>query len=201
MTDSHDQTIPNPGSAPTSAERLPRSMRGYDRSATDALLRELGAKQAELERDCASLRAQVAQLEDELVQHRTQEQLIAKTLVEATNRAAEIEENARREADVLLEKTHEDLRLRTERAEQLERDRAHAESQVLRMRRLAQEMQSGLAGFLTRTIDQLRPQEERAAPETPQEPGNAGGVAAALDTDLGRELTGHGADAESLRPA
>jgi cell division septum initiation protein DivIVA len=178
-------------------------MRGYDRAATDGLLRELEAKQAELERDCASLRKQVAALEDELVQHRTQEQLIAKTLLEATNRATEIEENARREAEVLLEKTHEDLRLRTERAEQLERDRANAESQVLRMRRLAQEMQSGLAGFLTRTIDQLRPQEERAASERLHESGNGGVAPAALDTELEQQLTGHDSDAEveSLRPA
>jgi cell division septum initiation protein DivIVA len=200
MTNSHDQTTPNPGSAPTSAEHLPRRMRGYDRSATDALLRELEAKQADLERE---RREQVAQLEDELVQHRTQEQLIAKTLLDATNRATEIEENARREAEILLAKAHEDLRLRTERAEQLERDRAHAESQVLRIRRLAQEMQSGLAGFLTRTIDQLRPQEERTAPETHHESGNDGGVAPALDTDLEHELSERGSESNvgSLRPA
>ena len=202
MSDSHDQPTSTLDSAPNSAERLPGRLRGYDRAATDALLREFEKKHAELERDCGSLRAQLAQLEEELSRLRAQEELVAKTLLEATSHAAAIEEDARREAEEILAKAREEFDRRAERAERAERERVQAEHQLLRMRRLAQEMQSGLAGFLTRALDQLRPQEERATPEAPQSAGN--GAADSLETELEQEVAEHrpqGEDVEALRPS
>ena len=202
MSDSHDQPTSTLDSGPTSAAHLPRSMRGYDRAATDALLREVETKHAELERDCGSLRVQVAQLEEELSRLRAQEELVAKTLIAATSHATAIKEDARREAEEILSKAREEFDRRAERAERAERERVQAEHQLLRMRRLAQEMQNGLAGFLTRALDQLRPQEERATPEAPQSTGN--GAAGSLETELEQEVADRrpqGEDVEALRPS
>ena len=202
MSESQDQPTSTHGSEVNLIGRLPRSLRGYDRAATDALLKELTAKQAELEGECTSLREQVAQLESDLAHHRAQEQLVAKTLIAATSHATVIKEDARREAEEILSKAREEFDRRAERAERAERERVQAEHQLLRMRRLAQEMQNGLAGFLTRALDQLRPQEERATPEALQSIGN--GAAGSLETELEQEVAEHrpqGEDVEALRPS
>ena len=202
MSESQDQPASTHDSDVNLIGRLPRSLRGYDRAATGALFGEVASKQAELERECASLREQVTRLEGDLAHNRAQEQLVAKTLIAATSHATVIKEDARREAEEILSKAREEFDRRAARAERAERERVQAEHQLLRMRRLAQEMQTGLAGFLTRALDQLRPQEERATPEALQSGGN--GAGGSLETELEQEvaeLRPQGEDVEALRPS
>jgi cell division septum initiation protein DivIVA len=201
MSTSDDPTTPISDRAASSTEGLPRRWRGYDRAATAALFDEVASKQAELELRCASLLGQIARLEDELARCKAQEELVAQTLVEATRRAAEIKENAQREADVLLEKAREESDRRAEEAERAERDRAQAEHQLLHVRKLAHEMHTGLAGFLTRAVEQLRSQDEGQMPKTPGGADDA--RPGTLETELGKEAGEHrpqNGDGATLRP-
>lgn len=140
------------------SSRLPRSLRGYDRAATDALFGELASRIAELERECAKLREEAAGLDADLARHREHEQLVSKTLLEATSHATTIREKAREEAELFLRKAREQAAERAAETERAERDRADAEHELARMRQLAHEMQQRLADFLTQTLQQLRPE-------------------------------------------
>jgi septal ring factor EnvC (AmiA/AmiB activator) len=157
------ETGENSSGAPPTAEALssrdlPRSWRGYDLAATEELLGELASKHAELERECGKLREQVAQLEADLAGHQRQEQLVSKTLLEASSHATTIREKAREEAELILRKASAELGERAALTERAEREQADAERELLRLRQLAQEMQQDLAGFLTQTLAQLRPE-------------------------------------------
>jgi len=167
-------TEPQGQAAPSerAAVRLPRAFHGYGRTATDALIGELTARQAELERESASLRETVERLEQEVARHRNREQLIGKTLLAAMSHATTIREAARREADLALRKSRTEVDRRTAHAEAIERDRADTERELLRLRRLANDVQSGLESFLTQALHQLRPEAEKApeAAPAPAEP-------------------------------
>jgi cell division septum initiation protein DivIVA len=166
------------------SSRLPRRRRGYDRDATEALLGELASKQAELERECGKLREQVAQLEADLAGHRRQEQLVSKTLLEASSHATTIREKAREEAELILRKASAELEDRAALTERAEREQADAERELLRLRQLAQEMQQGLAGFLTQTLAQLRPEARPATADQHPAAESEGALVSALEAAL-----------------
>ncbi len=153
---------------------LPRSMRGYESAATEALLSTLASKQADLERVCSALRDRATLLEADLAEHRRREQLVSKALLDATNHATMIRENAREEAESILRKAHAELENRAERAERAERDRAEADRELIRLRSLAEELKTGLARILSETIEQLHPEGESLDELRPE-------VAGALD--------------------
>ena len=108
--------------------------------------------------ECAALGAKVAQLEAEVARHQKQEDLVTKTLLAATSQATAIKQQARREAELILRKAEARLGERAAVAERLDREQAEAERELLRLRRLAEEMQQSLTSFLTRTLDELRPE-------------------------------------------
>jgi hypothetical protein len=167
---------------------LPRSWRGYDRAATEALLGELVSKHAELERDCGKLREQAAKLEADLTRHRRQAQLMRKTLSEATSHATSIREKAREDAELILRKARAE---QEKRAALAERERADSEREVVRLRKFAQELQHRLASFLTQTLEQLHPESPTPVGEAPP----AGDVQGALVTALEAALKPDGGPA------
>jgi cell division septum initiation protein DivIVA len=105
------------------------------------------------------LHGQIGQLESPLERRRSQEQLMAKTLISATNHAIAIRESARREAELTLRKARAE-------AEKLkagaERERDAAQRELLRLRRITEQMRSGLSAFLTSKVEELRLETEGA---------------------------------------
>jgi cell division septum initiation protein DivIVA len=105
------------------------------------------------------LHGQIGQLESQLEHRRSQEQLMAKTLISATNHAIAIRESARREAELTLRKARAE-------AEKLkagaERERDAAQRELLRLRRITEQMRNGLSAFLTSKVEELRLETEGA---------------------------------------
>jgi cell division septum initiation protein DivIVA len=149
---------------------LSSSAQGDEDAPAEPLLGQPVASQPELEHENAKLREQIAELEAELARHRAQEQLLGTTLLSATSHAMTIREEARRDAELTLRKARAAAERRTALAEQVDRDRAAAERELERLRRLAQEMQAGLADFLTNTLEQLQTEPEDGAAEPEPEP-------------------------------
>ena len=133
------------------------------------------------------LREDVAQLEDAFARLRQQEALISKTLLAATSHATTIREEARRQAELTLRKARAELEKQTALADRVERERADAERELTRLRELAQKMQSGLASFLTQTLEQLRPAAEKGAAELAPAAGGQEALVSALEAALKRE--------------
>ena len=86
------------------------------------------------------LQLRIDQLEVELERHRSQEQLIAKTLVSATSYGTVIRENARREAELALHKARAEAERLKARAV---RERDDARRELLRLRRTTEQMRNG----------------------------------------------------------
>jgi cell division septum initiation protein DivIVA len=104
-------------------------------------------------------RQRIDQLEAELERYRSQEQLLAKTLVSATSHATAIRESARREAELALRKARTEAeRLKSGAA----RERDEARRETIRLRRVTEQMRSGLSAFLTEKVEELRLETERA---------------------------------------
>jgi DivIVA protein len=99
------------------------------------------------------LHGRIGRHDGHLEQRRSQEQLLAKTLIAATNHAIAIRESARREAELTLRKARAE-------AEKLkagaERERDAAQRELLRLRTITEQMKSGLSAFLTSKVEELR---------------------------------------------
>ena len=136
-----------------------------------------------LERNSESeeLRGRIKQLEGELERHRSQEQLLVKTLLSATSHATAIRESARQEAEVTLRKARIE-------AEELKagaiRERDDARRELMRLRRITEQMRSGLSAFLTEKVEELRLETEDEAKASGEEE---------LEAALGRVLEGRSA--------
>ena len=103
--------------------------------------------------DSEELRGRIDQLDGELERHRSQEQLLVKTLLSATSHATAIRESARKEAELTLRKA----RVEAEKLKAgAERDRDDARREMLRLRRITEQMRSGLSAFLTAKVEELR---------------------------------------------
>lgn len=110
-----------------------RRLFGYSRAATDRLLDEIVASFEDVWRERADLADKVEQLEADLVRYRELESLLRTTLVSAERASAELKEQARREADLILTEAHAEARAVQRRA-LAENERLGAESRQIRAR-------------------------------------------------------------------
>jgi len=116
-----------------------RSLFGYNVGATDRLLEEVAASFEDVWRERADLADKVEQLEADLVRYRELEALLRTTLVSAERASAELKEQARREAELILTEAHAEARA-VQRKALAENERLVAES-----RRLRQQLEAALA--------------------------------------------------------
>jgi len=104
---------------------------GYKRESTDDLFAEIAASFEDVWRERADLADKVEQLETDLVRYKELESLLRATLVSAERASAELKEQARREAEVILSEAHAEAR-RLQRDAVTENERLVAESRKLR---------------------------------------------------------------------
>ena len=110
---------------------LGRGVLGYKRVQTDALLDEIVASFEDVWRERADLADKVEQLEEDLVRYKELEALLRTTLVSAEKASAEMKEQARHEADLILSEAYAEARAVTRRAV-AERERLVAETHRIR---------------------------------------------------------------------
>lgn len=104
---------------------------GYKRAAMDRLLDEIAASFEDVWRERADLADKIEQLETDLVRYRELEALLRTTLVSAERASAELKEQARREADLILGEAHAEARA-VQRNARTENERLATESRRLR---------------------------------------------------------------------
>ena len=104
---------------------------GYKRAAMDRLLDEIAASFEDVWRERADLADKIEQLETDLVRYRELEALLRTTLVSAERASAELKEQARREADLILGEAHAEARA-VQRTARAENERLTTESRRLR---------------------------------------------------------------------
>ena len=114
---------------------------GYKRAAMDRLLDEIAASFEDVWRERADLADKIEQLETDLVRYRELEALLRTTLVSAERSAAEMKEQARREADLVLGEAHAEARA-VQRQARAENERLVADS-----RRLKAQLRAALEGI------------------------------------------------------
>jgi cell division initiation protein len=112
-----------------------RFLGGYDRDAIDALLTEIAASFEDVWRERADLADKVEQLEADLARYRELEALLRTTLVSAEHAAVGLKEQARKEADLIVEEARLEARTIT-RTARGEHERLLGE--IRRMRALLQ---------------------------------------------------------------
>ena len=111
--------------------RLKRAPLGYRRSAVDDALDEIASSFEDVWRERADLADRVEQLEDDLVRYKELESLLRTTLVSAEKASAEMREQARKEADLIVSEAHAEARSVLHRAT-AERERLLAETERMR---------------------------------------------------------------------
>ncbi len=104
---------------------------GYKRAAMDRLLEEIAGSFEDVWRERADLADKIEQLETDLVRYRELEALLRTTLVSAERASAELKEQARREADLILGEAHAEARA-VQRNALIENERLTIESRRLR---------------------------------------------------------------------
>jgi len=104
---------------------------GYKRGAMDRLLDEIAASFEDVWRERADLADKIEQLEVDLVRYRELEALLRTTLVSAERASAELKEQARREADLILGEAHAEARA-VQRNARSKNERLATESRKLR---------------------------------------------------------------------
>ena len=114
---------------------------GYKRAAMDRLLDEIASSFEDVWRERADLADKIEQLETDLVRYRELEALLRTTLVSAERSAAEMKEQARREADLVLGEAHAEARA-VQRQARAENERLVADS-----RRLKAQLRAVLEGI------------------------------------------------------
>ena len=104
---------------------------GYKRAAMDRLLDEIAVSFEDVWRERADFADKIEQLETDLVRYRELEALLRTTLVSAERASAEMREQARREADLILGEAHAEARA-VQRSARSENERLATESRKLR---------------------------------------------------------------------
>ena len=110
-----------------------RGLFGYQREQVDKLLADIAASFEDVWRERADLADKVEQLESDLVRYKELESLLRATLVSAERAAAELKEQARREAELVVGEAHAEARAITRRAT-VDHERLRAETVRLRER-------------------------------------------------------------------
>jgi cell division initiation protein len=111
--------------------RFGRALFGWKRAQVDEALTEIATSFEDVWRERADLADRVEQLEDDLVRYRELEALLRTTLVSAERTSAELKEQARREADLVLTEAHAEARSVTQHA-LAERERLLADARRIR---------------------------------------------------------------------
>jgi len=132
--------------------RLQRGLGGYRRKQVDKLLGEVADSFEDVWRERADLADKVEQLENDLVRYRELEALLRTTLVSAERSSAELKDQARREAELILTEAHAEARAVQRRA-LAENERLAADS-----RRLREQLRAALAA-----VDAPDPAESEAS--------------------------------------
>ena len=107
--------------------------RGYARSGVDDLLDQIVVSFEDVWRERADLADKVEQLEADLVRYKELEALLRTTLLSAERASAELKEQARKQADLILGEAHAEARAVTRRAA-TENERLKVESVRMRER-------------------------------------------------------------------
>jgi len=107
------------------------TFRGYRAGPTDKLLEEIAASFEDVWRERADLADKVEQLETDLVRFRELESLLRTTLVSAESASAQLRDQARREAELILSEAHAEAR-EIQRRALAENERLAQESRKLR---------------------------------------------------------------------
>lgn len=117
------------------------TFRGYRIAATDKLLEDIAASFEDVWRERADLADKVEQLESDLTRFRELETLLRTTLVSAEQASAQMRDQARQEAELILGNAHAEAR-------EIQR-RAHAENERLthESRRVRSQLVEALAAF------------------------------------------------------
>jgi cell division initiation protein len=141
-----------------------KSMFGYKRNAVDKLLADIALSFEDVWRERADLADKVEQLESDLVRYKELEALLRTTLVSAERASAEMREQARKEADLILEEAHAAARA-VLRDSTTEHERLKVESRRMRERlRLAlASMDEALDEDLDDVTEGTAPSEAEAA--------------------------------------
>ncbi|HKB92764.1 MAG TPA: DivIVA domain-containing protein [Gaiellaceae bacterium] len=106
---------------------------GYKKGPTDRLLADIVASFEDVWRERADLADKVEQLEADLVRYRELESLLRTTLVSAERASADMKEQARKEAELILGEAHAEARALQRRA-LAENERLITETRMLRER-------------------------------------------------------------------
>jgi cell division initiation protein len=106
---------------------------GYKRAHTDRLLSEIAASFEDVWRERADLVDKIDQLEADLERYRELEGLLRSTLVSAESASAQLKEQARKEAELILTEAHAEARS-VKREALAEHERLATEARVLRQR-------------------------------------------------------------------
>jgi cell division initiation protein len=106
---------------------------GYKRAQTDRLLSEVAASFEDVWRERADLADKIDQLEADLVRYRELETLLRTTLVSAERASAELKEQARKEAELIVTEAHAEARA-VKRQALADHERLATEARVLRQR-------------------------------------------------------------------
>ena len=121
---------------------------GYRAAATDRLFEEIASSFEDVWRERADLADKVEQLETDLIRFRELESLLRTTLVSAEQASAQMRDQARREAELILNQAHAEAR-EVQRRAVAENERLEHESRKLRAQQ--QEALSALGGPEQRT--------------------------------------------------
>ena len=106
-------------------------MFGYKKDATDRLFEEIAISFEDVWRERADLADKVERLEEDLVRYKELEGLLRTTLVSAERASAEVKEQARRQADLIIGEAHAEART-VHRQAIAEHERLVTESRRLR---------------------------------------------------------------------
>lgn len=131
--------------------QLRKGVRGYRRPAVDALLAEIAESFEDVWRDRADLADKVEALESDLKRHKELEELLRTTLVSAERSAAEMRDQARREAANIVAEAHGEARAVTRRATA---ERERLEGEIRRMKGL---LRTALESVEEAEIDRREP--------------------------------------------
>jgi cell division initiation protein len=112
---------------------LSRGVPGYKRHAVDRLLIEIADSFEDVWRERADLADKVDALESDLVRYRELEALLRTTLVSAERASIEMKEQARKQAELIMNEAHAEARAITRRAA-VEHERLKIESARMRER-------------------------------------------------------------------
>jgi cell division initiation protein len=110
----------------------PTGFLGYRRGHTDSLFEEIAGSFEDVWRERADLADKLEQLETDLVRYKELESLLRTTLISAERASAELKEQARREAEVILTEARAEAR-RLQRDAFVENERLLLESQKLKL--------------------------------------------------------------------